>query len=202
MPVFWITFNPADLRCPLVIRLAGLELELSSEIQSAFRRKIATMNPVVVAKFFHIICDAIFMSLFGASQTAGGLFGLISNYFATVETNGCGMLHLYCLVWLRGVSHLATLRSQIQSNVEFRQRLLLFLEHLIKCSAFENPHTQTLDQVGPDANDPMTTPQFADLLRSDSEAVAQKVQMHSPSHNPTCYKYNTRDSRVCRFDFP
>ncbi len=36
IPVFWITFNSADLRCPLIIHLAGLELELSSEIQSAF----------------------------------------------------------------------------------------------------------------------------------------------------------------------
>ncbi len=71
------------------------------------------MNHVAVAKFFHIICDAIFMSLFGAGQTAGGLFGSISNYFVTIETNGRGMLHLHCLVWLRGVSHLATLRSQI-----------------------------------------------------------------------------------------
>ncbi len=26
--------------------------------------------------------------------------------------------------------------------------------------------------------------------------------MHSPSHNPTYYKYNTRESKVCRFDFP
>ncbi len=36
MPVFWITFNPADLRCLLVICLAGVELELSSKIQSDF----------------------------------------------------------------------------------------------------------------------------------------------------------------------
>ncbi len=140
MPVFWITINPADLRCPLVIRLAGVELELSSEIQSAFQRKTATMNPVAVAKLFHIICDAIFMSLFGVGQTKGGLLGPISNYFGTVETNSCGMLQLHCLVWLKGVSHLATLRTQLQSNDEFRQKLLSFLEHIIKCSASQNPH--------------------------------------------------------------
>ncbi len=120
MPFFLITFHPVDLRYPLIIRLAGVELELSSEIQSAFRCKTATINPVATAKVFHIIYDAIFMSLFGAGSTAGGLFGQISNYFATVETNGCGMLHLHCLVWLKGISHLATLRSQIQSNIEFR----------------------------------------------------------------------------------
>ncbi len=160
------------------------------------------MNPVAVAKFFQIICDAIFMSLFGAGQIAGGLFGPISNYFATVETNSHWMLHLHYLVWLRSVLHLATLRSQIQSNAEFRQRLLSFLKHIIKCSASENPHTKSLDQVGPDANDLMTMPQFADLLRSDNEAVAPKVQMYLPFYNPIYYKYNTRNSRVCRFDFP
>ncbi len=111
------------------------------------------------------------------------------------------MLHLYCLVWLKDMSHLATLRIQLQSNDKFRQRLLSFLEHIIKCSASQNPHLQTLDQAYLNANNPITTPEFADLLRSDSEAIGQKVQMHSPSHNPTCYKYNTRESKVCRFDF-
>ncbi len=80
------------------------------------------------------------MSLFGAGQTKGGLLGPISNYFGTVETNGCGMLHLHCLVWLKGVSHLAILRTQLQSNDEFCQKLLSFLKQIIKCPASQNPH--------------------------------------------------------------
>ncbi len=111
MPVIFITINPADLKCPLVIHLAGVELELSSKIQSAFQCKTATMNPVAVAKFLHITCDAIFMSLFGAGQTERGLLGPISNYFGTVETNGREMLYLHCLVWIKDVLHLATLRT-------------------------------------------------------------------------------------------
>ncbi len=59
-----------------------------------------------------------------------------------------------------------------------------------------------MEHVCFNANDLITIPEFADLLRSDSEAVAQKVQMHLPFHNPTCYKYNTRKSKVYRFDFP
>ncbi len=171
MPVFWITINPAHLQCPLVLRLAGIELELSSEIQSAFWYKTTNINPVAVVKFFHIICNAIFMSLFGASQIERGFLEPISNYFGTVETNGRGILHLHYLVWLKGVSHLATLRTQLQSNNEFRQKLLSFLEHIIKCSASQNPHLKTLDQACPNANDLITIPEFADLLRSDSEAV-------------------------------
>ncbi len=111
------------------------------------------------------------------------------------------MLYLHCLVWLRSISHLATLQSQIQSNIEFRQWLLLILEHIIKCLASKNHHTQNLDQVSLDANDPITMPQFADLFRSDSEAIVRKLQIYLPSHNPTCYKYNIYHSRVYRFDF-
>ncbi len=32
IPVFWIMFNPTDLRCPLIIHLASVELEMSSKI--------------------------------------------------------------------------------------------------------------------------------------------------------------------------
>ncbi len=124
MPVFWITINPADLQCLHVIHVTSVELELSSEIQSAFRHKTATMNLVTVAKFFHIIYDAIFMSLFCAGQTEGRLLELISNYFGIVKTNSRRMLHLHCLVWLKDVLHLATLQTQLQSNNEFRQKLL------------------------------------------------------------------------------
>ncbi len=135
MPIFWITINLIDLRCPFVIRFTGIELELSSKIQSTFWRKTATINPVVVAKFFYIIYDAIFMSLFGVSQTKGGLLGSISTYFGTVEMNIYGILHLHYLVWLKSVSHLATLRTRLQSNNEFCQKLLSFLKHIINCLA-------------------------------------------------------------------
>ena len=76
------------------------------------------------------------------------------------------------------------------------------MEHIIKYLACENLHTETLDRIYPNANKSITTSQFADLLRVDNEAVARKVQMYLPSHNPTCYKYNTCKSKVCRFYFP
>ncbi len=129
------------------------------------------MNPVTVAKFFYIIYDAIFISLFSAGQTKGGFLSLISNYFGTIETNSRGIFHLYCLVWLKSVSYLAILRTQLQSNNEFCQKLLSILEHIKKCSASQNPHLQILGQACPNANDIITIPEFANLLRLDSEAV-------------------------------
>ncbi len=145
MPIFSIIINLADLQCQLVIRLAGVELKLSSKIQSTFWYKTATMNPVAIAKFFHIIYEAIFISFVDASQIDVRLLGSISNYFGTVEMNGHRMLHLHCLMWLKGVLHLAILQTQLQSNDKFCQNLFLFLKHIIKCSTSQNPHFQTLD---------------------------------------------------------
>lgn len=156
--VFWITINLIDLWYLFVICLVDIKFKLSSIIQSAFWHKTATINPVTIVKFFNYIYDAIFMSLFDVSQTAKGLFGPILNYFASVKINNRKMLYLHCLVWLKSISHLATLQSQIQNNVEFYQWLLLFLEYIIKYLAFENPHTQNLDKISFDVNDPMIMP--------------------------------------------
>ncbi len=49
MPPFWATFNPSDLRCPIVLWLAGVDVGCSESITSAFRYATATMNPT----FFH-----------------------------------------------------------------------------------------------------------------------------------------------------
>jgi len=58
----WLTINPADLTCPIVVRLAGVTLssdELSTEARR-IRRLTAQMNPVAVAQFFHHICVGVF----------------------------------------------------------------------------------------------------------------------------------------------
>lgn len=160
------------------------------------------MNLVAVAKFFHIICNALFVSLLAAGKLKRGLVRPISNYFAMFKTNNHSILHLHWFIWLKKALHLVTLLSQIQDNHNFRQKLLVFLEHVINCSVCPDLHPETLHHTCPNANKPITRPPFASLLKSDSKFVARKVQMHSPSHNPTCYKYNTRKSKVCRFYFP
>lgn len=92
MTVLWITINLPDLQFPLVIHLVGVKLDLENNMQSTFAYRTIIMNPVIIAKFFHIIYNVVFMSLLAASQLKGGLPGLISNYFAIIETNGHSIL--------------------------------------------------------------------------------------------------------------
>lgn len=140
IPIFWITINLVDLQCPLIICFVDVELELSNKIQTVFWYKTAIMNPITIAKLFYIIYDAIFIFLFGASQTKKEFLGLLSSYFNTVKTNGYEMLYLHYLIWLQGILHLVTLQTQIQSNDEFCQKLFSFLKHIIKYSASKNSH--------------------------------------------------------------
>jgi Helitron helicase-like domain at N-terminus len=70
VPGFWMTINPADLSCPMVVTLAGVTLscdELSTETRR-IRRLTAQMIPVAVAQFFHHICAGVFDALLAAGK--------------------------------------------------------------------------------------------------------------------------------------
>lgn len=54
--------------------------------------------------------------------------------------------------------YLAILKTQIQSNNKFCQKLLLYLKYIIKYSSSEKLYIHTLDQACPNANALMTNP--------------------------------------------
>ncbi len=206
MPVLWITFNPSDLRCPIVLWLAGIRLPVSDNTASAFKTATATINPIAIATFFNQTCTAIFDHLLAAGSIEGELFGPVSTYFGIVETNGRGMLHLHCLVWLTRMTNLSNFRQRICGNPSYLGRLLHFLDHIITTSLSVHSSNLSLAQdPGQDEFTPLPTTEHIDAFRAtlvaDSNKVASKVQMHSPSHNASCYKYSKSGSR-CRFNFP
>lgn len=106
MPFFLITFNLSDLQYFFRLLVAGIASLATEYTTLAFWYATATMNLVVVAKFFYETCTNIFDYLLIAGLTHGGLFSLVSIFFGMVETNSWGMLHLHCLVWLKGMSNL------------------------------------------------------------------------------------------------
>lgn len=206
MPLLWITFNPSDLRCPIVLLLAKVSLPVSDGAASAFKTATATMNPVAIATFFDEICKAIFDHLLAAGSSESGLFGPMSIYFGTVETNGRGMLHLHCLVWLKGMTNLSNFRQKMPSDPDYLSQLIQFLDHIIKASLSVSPSdTSATQNPCPTKFTPFSTTHdidaFCASLDADSNKVASKVQMHSTSHNTSCYKYGKSGSK-CRFNFP
>lgn len=56
------------------------------------------INPIIIAKFFHIIHKALFIFLSATSEVKKRLLKLILNYFIIVEINRHKMLYLHCLI--------------------------------------------------------------------------------------------------------
>jgi hypothetical protein len=100
IPAFWLTINPADLRCPLILCLAGIKLLLDDFSQEAHQIWLltTTMNPIAIAQFFHVIYTNIFNTLFCINTGQDSILGNILNHFGVMETNRRGMLYLHCLI--------------------------------------------------------------------------------------------------------
>ncbi len=103
MPSFWAIFYLSDLQCPIVLWLVGVDIGCFESTTSVFCYVASTINPVIVAIFFHKTYRKIFDHLLRARSSDDGLFGLVSTYFGIVVTNKRGILHLYCLVWLKRI---------------------------------------------------------------------------------------------------
>ncbi len=135
------------------------------------------MNSVAVATFFHETCRGIFEYLLRARFSNGGLFGLVLTYFETVETNGQGMLHLHCLVWLKRMSSFSDLQRKIVDGDGFKARLLSFLNQVIRCELTPVDTDKVLLEVGPSAatigKDKASS--FTSWLKDDANLVASQV---------------------------
>ncbi len=59
---------------------------------------------------------------------------------------------------------------------------------------------QVLPEVGPSALAAPDASVFASQLKDNANLVASQVQMHSRTHNATCFKYGHNITQ-CRFNF-
>lgn len=99
MFALWITINPVNLHCLLVVQLTGLQNNnIEQSVISEFTCKTTIINSIAVAQFFHKTCNAIFNHLLAANTKKDDLFSAISTFFGSVETNDQRILHFHCLV--------------------------------------------------------------------------------------------------------
>src|SRR5436309_10702404 len=201
---FWLTINPSDLRDPLVVKLAGITLpkDAFERENAAFRRKTANMNPAAIAVFFHKVCTGILEALVSPGEGEIGIFGEVSTYFGVVETNGRGMLHLHCLVWLAGNLDFFDLREKMLNDAEFASQMIDHLDSIISecidaCESENSPSPTSMP-----SQDFESDQDYVHALRRYGNEVASKRQIHSGNHNSTCFKYSKKGAWKCRFNFP
>jgi len=139
-PTLWITINPSDLHDPIAQLFAGEEINLDHFLQmkaqgpSADRRanNIAS-DPYAAVKFFHFLICTILKTLFGictidyAVYNQIGIFGRVSGYFGTMESQGRRTLHLHLLVWLINIPTGEEMKELLKSR-EFQKKVRRFIQ--------------------------------------------------------------------------
>jgi hypothetical protein len=196
IPAIWFTINPSDLKNPVVLRVAGIEIHphLDRQELNRLRRLHAIGNPTIVAQYFHFVVESFFKKLLCTDSGKIGILGEISNHFAVVEENNRHMLHLHGFAWVTGNMNFTDLQDRVLADLDFRNRLVSYLQASISevvdemwAKEYKDNHPD-LDRFVDDPND--STDRFWSKMEADSNYIFSRCQIHR--HTFTCFKYGNR----------
>jgi hypothetical protein len=133
----WVTINPTDIHDPIAQIFCGENIDLDNFLATVGpdaeqRARNIALDPYAAAKFFHFLIQAILETLFGIKVTdyqihnRDGIFGRVSAYFGTVESQGRGTLHLHLLLWLENAPTSEVMSEMLRSEA-FRMKVANFI---------------------------------------------------------------------------
>jgi hypothetical protein len=136
IPAIWFTLSPNDITNPVKLRLAAYRIH-SAEEAEAF---IASLDKAD-KKFWFSLSDSLSsailfhreISMFFKHYVKVGedsVFGRISQYFAAVETNERGALHVHGLLWLQGNMQLNSLLTDVlkEDQSTYRDQVIEYVD--------------------------------------------------------------------------
>jgi hypothetical protein len=162
LPHLYVTINPADSHNPIAQVLAGRNIDLdqifsslSPNAENVERARTMAISPVAGARFFDTLMGKFLGIVLGHERPNGkGIFGPVKSYYGVVEVQGHGSLHSSChmFVWLEGGLSPAVVRERIADDMDFRERLKVWLEDIIKMDFPANTSTIRVEpSAGPSA---------------------------------------------------
>ncbi|RXG41776.1 hypothetical protein VDGE_30528 [Verticillium dahliae] len=218
----WITINPNDINSPVKLKLAAYRGR-SEEAARALLDSLSTSLQVTTLSVHDPLSSTLFffreILLFFEYYVRAGepsVFGKVSHYYATVETNDRGALHLHGLLWMEGNLALPDLVRDMANPDEEEYRLKVK-------NYVDNVFTETLNEtlakeaVQCGKKTTVVEPELmhdAEQLSGDFDReanfVASRCQVHH--HSATCVKYSIKEvlkgggakceSQLCRFRAP
>ena len=138
----WITINPTDIHDPIAQIFAGENVDMDSFMACSGpnvdqRAENIAQDPYAAVKFFHFLIHTILETLFGVKVTdfhvynKVGIFGRVSAYFGTVESQGRGSLHFHLLLWLENSPQAKDIKDMLKSAT-FRSRVASYIHHNLR----------------------------------------------------------------------
>ncbi|KAM5529293.1 hypothetical protein FOXYSP1_17137 [Fusarium oxysporum f. sp. phaseoli] len=188
--------------------------ELLIDLRGRYDRiSLSIMDPVSAAIFFHREVSLFFEKYVKTGQES--VYGKISHYYATVETNDRGSLHLHGLLWLEGNMDLPSLIDDMTKNEEgeYRAQVVRYLDSVFnECLDEEagravRKERKPIDPIDEIMNNTVT---LSGAFDNESNFIAYCCQVHS--HTYTCIKYSLKALAIegagqhrttaCRFKAP
>ncbi len=214
---FYITINPADIYNPVVKFLGGSDIDVDDMLPSDIlqywdQSVLVAKNPVVAATFFNAYMKAFIRTILGydpkQENLDGSVLGLVNAYYGCVEAQGRGTLHCHMMVWVDGSLNPDQIKQRIMqdNDVEFRDRLLMFLDDAIS-NCIPPGGNEDIVSVPSDASHACAVHGIQNgipehLIQQardqDFRNLVKDCQIHS--HSNTCFKYCDKYERICRFD--
>jgi hypothetical protein len=220
-PAIWFTINPNDINNPVKMKLSVHRLydrdvaeEFLAEARGRFDKiALSTLDPVSSVIFFHREISLFFEHYAKAGKES--IFGKVSHYYATVETNDRGSLHLHGLLWLHGNLELPSLCDSMADpqEDEYRSHVIRYVDSVFhecldeKAGRTIRKERKPIDPV----NDIMiSTEALTAAFEDEANYIAYCSQVHS--HTFTCIKYSLKGlssqdtdahkRTACRFKAP
>jgi hypothetical protein len=222
LTAIWFTLNPNDINNPVKLKLAA-HRGRDGEAARALLRALSTSLQVTTLSVHDPLSSTLFffreVSLFFEHYVRVGrpsIYGNVSHYYATVETNDRGALHLHGLLWLDGNLALADLVRDMANphEGEYRSKVKSFVDDVFTATLDEALAKEALERG---KKTTVVEPELmydADWLSMEFEReanfVASRCQVHH--HTATCVKYSIKEAlktglekcrvQLCRFRAP
>lgn len=132
MPAFFITLNLHDLSSVLVAHYGNISAEKWRSMSSYKRAVFVVSHPGATARAFDAQVCA-FLDIIVGFKKGVGLFGKCEAYYAMVEAQGRGTLHMHMLLWIEGNPNPKRLRRMMNADSAFQESVFKWLEDLIRC---------------------------------------------------------------------
>ncbi|KAK8121490.1 Helitron helicase-like domain at N-terminus-domain-containing protein [Apiospora kogelbergensis] len=203
LTVVWFTINPNDINNPVKLKLAA-HRELDDRAVRAKPDELETALQSLTLSIHDPLSSTLFF------------FREVSDYYATVETNDRGALHLHELMWFDADMGLPTLLRDITDPKEeaYRAKVRSFVDDVFTETLDDDLANPAAQRCSKSAVVPPEAAENAEWLSTSFQEqayfVASRCQVHQ--HSATCVKYSFKDAvkdggakrgrPLCRFGAP
>jgi hypothetical protein len=155
------------------------------------RAQNIAQDPYAAAKFFHFLIHTILETLFGMKVTNFqvfnkiGIFGRVSAYFGTVESQGRGTLHFHLLLWLENSPQAQDIKDLLKSST-FRSQVGMYIQQNLRAYIPGLESAETVKAIPREADIAFSRPVDPDASNYEEQLQGFELRLARSEQIHTC----------------